>query len=713
MCEKMNDTISSHNTNNQSIGRHYLHLKVPIPIIFLLIILFFSAWVRFDGITEQGVALPADCFVYVKEAKLWATGQPPKFLGGRFYRPVSYFLQGMAIRIFGDNDYSIKLFHGIMDMLSIILIFMIASILARDYWAGALSSLIYAFLPGVVKLVRSEMLHVESTFFVLLSLFFFILFVSRKTGKGVKLFLLAMAGLSIGFAANTHADQAFLAPGYVLYLFIKSYDSQNKKKSLKKFVITAFIFTFSFFTPYLLGFLMLGPKLVLQVFLKEMTIAKYTQIAHLGHASEPTIFFNIIYYSIKHYFGKQIFFIGVLLIGTNFIMIYRKIKKESDSLLAYTPIILIFSYSFFHSLFLYTSPQPRLLMPLLSLFIFIITQWYYKIFKQLFGKYYLIVFICLFSMLFLLNPKVLPGEPKYKVYIRSTYDILEDDVNSKNKLLITPVIIAPHIGFNWDLYFGKNAIYLWKLHIKKEYNLKSLEALLKDKNIRYIYLGKRIHGRVLKPNFHISRRFRGWLRNEKFQYSLEKDLEIIQAYIRNKGGLVIHHDYLGDIYYLTGEKLVQKPGLIDNGSFEHWRKGFPMGRWKQMSGRISRSGEATSGSCSVCFKPGNKKGTQINWIFPRPVPLPFLKHGGTLRAQLDAKAGKSHKFTFFFTAIINGKRQRIEPGLVRYKGNGDWITLTQDFAITTGMKNLMFCLRLQAGAREPAFVDNLSIIVKD
>jgi hypothetical protein len=695
-------------------GHHYVN--VMAPIIFLLVVLFFSAWIRFDGITKQGVMTPADCFLYQKEAKLWATGQPPRFLTGGFYRPVSYFLQGMAIQVFGDNDYSIKLLHGIMDLISICLIFIIASIFTRDYWVGAASSLVYAFLPVIVRLVRSEMVQVESTFFALWSFFFFILFVAGKTRNSVRFFLLFMSGFSLGLAANTHADLAFIAPGYVLYLFIKSYNSQNKRESLKEFFIFAFIFTFSFFTPYLLGLFLFGPQKVLQVFFREMSIAKHVQIAHLGHASEPTIFFNILYYSIKHFFGKQTLLIAILLIGTIFIMIYRKMKKESDPLWAYSPLILIFSYAFFHSCFLYTIPQGRLLMPLLPLVIFILTQWYYKIFKQLFGKYYLIVFICLFSMLFLLNPKVIPGKTKYKSQIRLICDILKDDVNSKNKLLIAPVIIGQHLGFGSELYFGKNAVYLYNLPIKKEYNLNSLKELLKDRNIRYIFLGKQTHHlykKFLEPHFPlpIYSRFHRWFRNKKIHYSLEKDLKIIHAYIQSKGGLLINKNRFGKIYYLTEKPVQKEPGLITNGSFEHWWKGFLIGGWQLREGKISKSGEATHGLHSLRVEPAGKKGAGITWVFENPMHL--LEAGSKLRVRLDAKANKSDKLIFFFTAKIKGKRKNVIPCAVRYTGKGEWMTLTKDFEIPTGLRRLAFHILLRSGARESAFVDNLSIIVKD
>jgi hypothetical protein len=58
---------------------------------------------------------------------------------------------GMAIKISGYNDYSIKMMNGILDIYSILLIFMIASILAKNFWVDAANCLIYAFLPGVSR----------------------------------------------------------------------------------------------------------------------------------------------------------------------------------------------------------------------------------------------------------------------------------------------------------------------------------------------------------------------------------------------------------------------------------------------------------------------------------------------------------------------------------------------------------------------------------
>jgi hypothetical protein len=98
--------------------------------------------------------------------------------------------------------------------------------------------------------------------------------------------------------------------------------------------------------------------------------------------------------------------------------------------------------------------------------------------------------------------------------------------------------------------------------------------------------------------------------------------------------------------------------------------------------------------------------TRSGPVYTRPI----WKNETKFKVRLDVKVGKLDKFVFFFTAEINGKRQAIKPGKVRPIGKGEWVTLSEDFIITTDMRNIIFHLWLRPGAREPAFVDNLSII---
>jgi hypothetical protein len=72
-------------------------------------------------------------------------------------------------------------------------------------------------------------------------------------------------------------------------------------------------------------------------------------------------------------------------------------------------------------------------------------------------------------------------------------------------------------------------------------------------NVRYLYLGKGINQRLLKPGHHRERMgvYKAWLGNKKSTYSLKKDLKIIQAYIRVKGGLLINENRFGKIYSIA------------------------------------------------------------------------------------------------------------------------------------------------------------------
>ncbi|HLP61839.1 MAG TPA: glycosyltransferase family 39 protein [Candidatus Deferrimicrobium sp.] len=530
-----------------------------VPILFLLFVLFFSAWVRFDGISRQGVA-PGDSFEYLKEAKFWADGETPKFLKGRFYRPVSYFLQGKALRLFGYNDYAIKILNSGMDLISILLVFVILSLLTGNLWAGVAGALLYSFLPAIVSQARWEMLHAESTFFSLWAFLFFVLSVKRKTGdKADKVYFLflAFSGLCVGLAANTHPDMAFLAVGYVLYLLTVYFNRGQIKEWLQKFIIRSFIFSISFFVPYAVGFFLFGPDKVIRVILNEGSLCTGFMTDLLGHVSKPGIFYDIFAQLLRGYFGKQFILTAILLVCAVFIMVYRKVKKENDPPWLYLAPVLLFSYAFCFCYILKTSPEQRVLMPLVPLVIFIIVPWFHQVFAQFPSKYSTLVFFSLFVIVFLLNPKMLPGQTPDRSPIRFIYDILGQEVNPRNKLLIAPVIVWDGKGFQHEFYFGREgAIYLAALPIDEEYNLKSLSDLLKNKRIRYIFLDYNdMQTVLLKPGCPIPlKSFRNWLRNDKFQYSLEKDFAIIREYIRLRGGIPISDTPYGKLYKLTDKK---------------------------------------------------------------------------------------------------------------------------------------------------------------
>ena len=533
-----------------------LHLNITLPVILLLIVLGLSAFIRFDNITGQGM-FGGDGFQYLKEAKLWAEGKPPDFLNNRFYRPLAYFLQGMAVKVFGFNDYSIKILHGSMDLLSILLIFLISTRLTKNYWTGLFSSLLYAFIPSIVRFSRYEMLQAESTFFVLLACFLFILFIIKETSRLKSFILLAFSGFVLGLAANIHGDLAFLGPGYVLALFIHSFKPGEIRNAIKKWFKHASIFTGSFFSPYLIGFILFGFKRVVRVFLNEMLAVNGDMVIAHGQMSVLENLKNMLSSFFVFFFRNGAGVIVTLTCGITFIIIYRKIKKEKDSAAAYLPLILLFTYMILYSFLVHTfvDSLARILIPLFPFLVLSITYWYYMFFKQVTGKYSTLVFTCFFSIVFFLIPTVqLDAWKNQKSHFRALYDVLKPVVNETNRVLISPAsILSYNDGFRSEVYFGNNADYQVRLPITERYNLEALTKLLEGRNIRYIYLGNQISPFFIDPKISLDNRkyYREWLRNPNFQYSLGKDLEILHEYIRNKNGTLFHKDNFGSVYYLT------------------------------------------------------------------------------------------------------------------------------------------------------------------
>ncbi len=696
-------------------------ILVTVPIVLLLVLLFFSGWVRLYNITNQGM-MPGDGYSYLNEAKLWADGKTPTFLKGWFYRPVLYFLQGMAIKFFGYTDYSVKILNCIMDLFSIILIFLIASRLAGNRWVGLSGSLLYAFLNVVIYFSRYEMPQPVSTFFVMLAFYFFILFDNRGK-KGFKTYLLLfLAGFSSGLAANTHPDLAFLGPGYVLYLLIKQFDLKNKRDSIKTFLIQAAIFTFSFFLPYGLGFILFGFKRVLQVFFNEFLLANKNMPGKYGKMPGPLIFLSVLLAVIRYPFASRYLIFALLITGAILIILYRRIKKEDDSLSAYLPLILLSGYALFYASLIDTfNPSlGRILIPLIPLVIFILTYWYYKFFQQLLGKYALVFFICFSLGLFFLSPKAMFKTVKYyKAPQRTVYDALKDKVDEKNKVLLAPALLSFFdYSYRCDLYLGKNALYMVQLPIKDEYNATILRELLKDKNIRYIFIGKggSLDYNYINPNFPLPGwdYCIAWFRNPKFKYSLEKDLEIIHDYIRDRGGLAIYEYGFGEIYLLTDRNIssfsAHKNNLLKNGSFEVWLNGLPLEGWELGYGKISMSGAAADGSYSIQFESGSNNGTSLKRLFTHSSSPPG--QGLKLNIQVDIKTGEPDKFTFYINVLKDEKWSRVIPVKLNTAPKGEWLTLSGDFEIPPGVVYYVFNLWLQPGASRPVLVDNCVVIIK-
>ena len=688
-----------------------------VSLILLFIIVVFGAWVRFNNISRYGI-YPFDGVSYTEEALRWASGQSPSFIEGRFYRPVSFFLQGMALRVFGYNDYSIKLMHGILDLFSLVLIFFTALKLTRSPWPGLGACLVYAFLPGVILLAKRELLHTETTFFTLLAVFFLVIHITADPppgkGKVRNDLMLALSGFFLGLAANTHADQAFLAVGMVLYLFFSTFRTAAKGTRVKRFVMLAAIFSAGFFIPFVVGFLLLGPQKAWAVFSREAFDFVPLQKARYESVSPFVLFYHIIVHTLNYFFTQKAFMIGMLLLGGGVIISWRRIKKLSAPSGSYLPLFLILTYITSYSL-LFVSFAPhlgRVLLPIIPLFLIFLFQWYYLLitgFRRLTIRGRPIgtaVFIGLALILFVFVPKniSIKGEIVRQTDFRYVYDLLKSKVDNQNKLLVSPATLKGTIdrGFRCNLYFGANAIYQNRLPLEGEYTLEKLQDLLNGLSIRYVWVGKTIDYSLMNSSG--PPHFKNWLYNKSFHYTVEKDLDILQRYVRKRDGILLNKSKLGELYILTDNPtdFTNPATILPNGSFQYWEKDLPMGGWKLVSGKVSVSH-------SLCLEPDEEKGSRLACGIP--YPLQPGQERGTVVIGMDVRVEKGDNLEVFITTRMKGAHGRIHLAKITQSGTGQWQTLSGQWELTSAMYSLDLNIVLSRRSKRPALVDNLSLFL--
>lgn len=688
-------------------------LQVVLPVILFLAVLAGGAYVRFDHVTQQGM-LPGDGFDYLREARLWAEGEPPDFLSGKFYRPVAYFLQGAAVRWFGYNDYSIKLLHGILETSSILMLFLIAVSLTGSPWAGVACGFLYAFLPSVVWFSRYEMLQPQSTFFVLAAFLCFVRFDRREKPALRRYALLFLSGLLSGLAANTHPDLAFLGPGYIVILLVKTFGERNEHPFVGSFLGLAGVFTLAFFVPYFVGFAVFGFSRVLDVFAKEF-FAVSRDMTHIhGRMAAPAILAALLQALGGFCFADRVAWGAVLCGGALLLMVWHTWKGRTDGVAAHAPLFLILSYTLLYSTFLHTlSPSiHKVVLPLVPLAILFTVCWYWLFLRQHLGRYAVAGFIPLLTALFLVFPRVPLEYGRYSLSpYRAVYDTLKTRVNGRNRLLLAPAsLFSFDRAFQMEFYFGPLADYQVNLPLDAAPDPSRLGQLLEGRNIRYVFVGTKLYPPFLDPRAPVPglRYYREWLRNPQSPYSLQNDLTLIGEYIRSRGGVVLGNDRFGTLYELRGDE-PQSGGRIEvmNGSFEQWSNGMPVGAWMVKKGRISRADEGVSGDYALRLEPGPGDGIG-HLVCDLPLGADVGRSGMPLRVGIDVKARMGDRPSLYLIAEIDGHWQLLKPpGIVTYNGRGGWQILAAGFTATEQMKRIRLCLWMENRRNLPVWFDNL------
>ena len=454
-----------------------------------------AVFVRFYNITQIGLE-GDDVFWYWKMAQRWCLGNLELTAG---YRPITNWTYSIGMSLFGINDYAIKILNSIINLGTGILIYLCAYKTIRNRFISLLSSIVYLSLPFVIIESRSELTHILSTFYYLLSYLFFIqyIFIKKTDDSFYKYLYLSLSGFFLGMTAHVHPDLATLGLPYVIFIsiviFYEERGQSNFKQNFKnKLFLEVLVFTLSYLSVFFIILIKFGLISSIRKLLGGIG-HQHSNILTRSNLTSFSRYFVGIYEYISHSISPTG---SLLFIFSIFSAVYFKIKKIKKPIIIYLPMILVI----FHLLTCVFVVQRkfifRLAHPSVPFILISILYWISSLIKlhQIKFEKTILMIIALIIMFF--SGVTIYDSNNYKIKIyRNVYNILGSKVNKNNRLLVTPSLFHWYReGFKSPVYFNKNAVYLsqyrhrnWKF---KKNILENFKHLINVNNIRYILIAK-------------------------------------------------------------------------------------------------------------------------------------------------------------------------------------------------------------------------------
>jgi 4-amino-4-deoxy-L-arabinose transferase-like glycosyltransferase len=229
--------------------------------------------------------------------------------------PLFMWLMSLSYQAFGVSNFSSRLPSALFGSLSLVLVFFLGKKLYNSY-VGLLSSLLLGTFATFFSFSRHAMIDVTFTFFILASIYFFV--VSEKNNKPTRYAVLS--GFFFGLALMTKQLQALLIPLIIFaYLLIT-------KRSIK------FLFKKPFTLFWVAGLLLFSPWLVYMVisygapfwqnYFVYATVTRSVSPIE-GHAGSYLFYFS--------YLINNEYFLTILLPFAAGLGIFKAIFKNSKS----------------------------------------------------------------------------------------------------------------------------------------------------------------------------------------------------------------------------------------------------------------------------------------------------------------------------------------------------------------------------------------------
>lgn len=463
----------------------------------------YSAYIRFDGITEFGIMeFHIDGWRYLNAGQQWAQGNIFWMEGGVYYRPAIHLLHAGAIKLFGSNDYSIKIVNSVLDLLTIGLLFWGARLLTGNRWAALLTAALYALLAPVLELVWSEYPHAPSAFLVSLSFCLFLASYLEKRGPALGRLLLAVSGLCVGLCANMHLELASLGPAYIGCIALLEFAKRPNRHGVLQFILSSAVFTLAFFVPCLLIMTLVGVEEAFTVFLQEVARGPQVLGNKYGSMGVWSCLVDLLCVSSQGFFGGSLVmplvFAAAVVLAITHPLWWRRLHP-----FGLVPLVLIAGYGIMTGITVRSFVLWRLFLPLLPLFLVFIACWLYAFLQVVIPRYAGIAFAATSIALFIYAPLVTPqtkeSPPFGKATFREVYDAIGDGVDDEHRLMVLPVIswaarndrFDTHWSLSNEIYFGDHAVSVRETpDFQFPYTASSLEAIRRDYNIGYVYIDR-------------------------------------------------------------------------------------------------------------------------------------------------------------------------------------------------------------------------------
>lgn len=350
-----------------------------------------------------------------------------------FHPPVYYLLIKGWTQIFGHSEISLRMPSVLFSLLTGYTLYLIA---------GTWAAIFFLFNPLVIYYSQEARMYLMATFFLTISIYYFIKILKKKTGAKIKKIDPILFGVFTGLSFLTFYGSIFLIGAMFLYLLFK--------KRYKDFFISSILFA--------LFFILISPLLLTQLLNSKIALSS---VSHWSLVLGKANFKNLLLIPVKFTIGRIDFYPKWLYylisaLWTVFvifqIMMTSKIKGNKLYFFLLTcPLILGFLISFFTPLlqyfrFIYLIPVMAILLSYvnkrrwLMIVGFIIFSFVYLLFPQFYREDWK-------SLAFQLNKKtpvymILSSADTLKYYRK---DILINDLQLiNNKEMEKEIVVIPY-----------------------------------------------------------------------------------------------------------------------------------------------------------------------------------------------------------------------------------------------------------------------------